>query len=539
MIFFYNQGRLYRVKLLGMDKWENRIIQHRFFLLFAVVYVVIYLINLTLLPIFNDESIYLDWGWSHTHTPGHLYDALLDAKQPLMIWIFGIFENFFDDPLFAGRFASVLIGLTTAFGIYTLAKKLFNKQTAIVAILLYAIIPIFTFYNRQALLEAAVACCGIWSSIALLNIIRHPSTKNSIILGTILGIGFFVKSSILLFIVSASLVIGFYIWRERNVDLVKSYFISLATFVCVDFLLFINPIFWQTFSSNSRYAFTLAEIFTFPFNTWGNNLSGFFEIGFIFITPLIFLASIWGVYKMKKDTIKYGQIIFAYFISALLLEVLSAKSQSQRYIVPFLPFLVIPASYFLSSLWKGNIVNKSVVVVSFIIPLVLSLTIIFNPEYYITQVFKVSKYSEVAYIRGQTSGHGINEVMRYIKEHASLSQPTLVVFGFNIGNPESAVDLYSQKSPNVIALHIDSKIFEGIDQYPCMTSKYPVFFVTRNDETLGLDRYFSLEKSFVNPEKTYSVNIYTLKKNCRGNTFVLSDIYQGSINKVIEIKSGY
>ena len=37
------------------------------------VYVLFRLSNLTLLPIFNDEAIYLDWGWRETHSAGNLY----------------------------------------------------------------------------------------------------------------------------------------------------------------------------------------------------------------------------------------------------------------------------------------------------------------------------------------------------------------------------------------------------------------------------------------------------------------------------------
>src|SRR4030042_6801086 len=92
--------------------------------LIFVFYFTFNLLNLTKLPIFNDEAIYLDWAWSYTHTPGHLFDSLLDAKQPLMIWVFAFFENIFADPLIAGRFASVLIGAGTTWGIYLITKQL-------------------------------------------------------------------------------------------------------------------------------------------------------------------------------------------------------------------------------------------------------------------------------------------------------------------------------------------------------------------------------------------------------------------------------
>src|SRR3989344_2830446 len=160
-----------------MNMFEKLFKKDRSILPLLLFYFLLHLINLTLLPIFNDEAIYLDWAWSYTHMPGHLYDSLLDAKQPLMIWVFAFFENFFTDPLYAGRFASVTIGAVTALGIYKITKQQVNKHAAIIATLLYSIIPIFVFYNRQALMEAAIACIGIWSFHALLKLLDKPTAK--------------------------------------------------------------------------------------------------------------------------------------------------------------------------------------------------------------------------------------------------------------------------------------------------------------------------------------------------------------------------
>ncbi len=518
--------------------WKEKIVRYRLILILVLVYSSIHLTNLTLLPIFNDEAIYLDWGWAHTHMPGHLYDALLDAKQPLMIWVFGIFERFFSDPLFAGRFASVLIGFVTLLGIYSITKKILNEKTAFLAAMPYSVIPIFVFYNRQALLEPAIACVGVWSFNALLNLFRQPSARNGIILGLILGTGFFIKSSSLIFFASSSILMLFYIFKKRRVELVKPYFISLATFIAVNFLLLINPTFWQTFPSNSRYSYTPAELFTFPFSTWMNNLIGFFEIGIVFITPFIFLAGLMGIFMMARDKRQNTQVFLAFFILALLLEIILTKGQNQRYLVAFLSFLVIPASYVLNILWKDNIWKRSIVIISLFVPLALSITLIFNPEYYVLQLYKISKYSEVGYIYGQTSGYGIRETMEYIKEHSPTSKLTMVLFGLNIGNPESAVDLYSQRNPQLFGLHIDSKFFPGIEQYECMASKYPAFFVTRDNQLIGMERYFLEEVVFPNPNgNNYSVRIYTLKKNCNGKTLSLSDTYQNSIDRILQLRS--
>ncbi len=520
-----------------MSFWNKIIILHKELISISFLYLLLHLANLNLLPIFNDESIYIDWAWSHTHMAGHLYDSLLDAKPPLMIWIFGFFASIFPDSLYAGRFTSVLFGLLTLLGIFKLGIKIVNKEAALIASLLFAITPLFVFYNRQALLEAGIAFVGVWSCIALINVLHKPNVKNSILLGSILGIGFFIKSSALLFVVAATLIILGYTIKEKKINRVTAYAVAALTFFCVDFLLFINPLFWQTFHTNNRYAYTLGELLTFPIEAWIKNLFGFFEIGFVFLTPLTFLAGLVGLYLLSKKKLKYSLAFSIFFLSALLLQIISGKSQSLRYIVSLLPFLVIPAGYVLYLLWVGTYWKKVIVLFSAIIPFVITILLIFYPEEYISQTAKVSHFADTTHIQGQTSGHGIYEAMEFLKTD-SKNEVALVLFGFTIGNPESAINVYSQRTHNLAPLHIDSKMFTGIDSFKCLTSKYPAYFVTRHDQLLGMERFFTLEKTFPNPDQNYSIRIYTLKKSCQGTTASLSDIYEPSIQKIFQMKNG-
>ncbi len=505
------------------------------YMLVVALYLCLNLTNLTLLPIFNDEAIYLDWSWFSIHVPRRLYDPLLDAKQPLMIWIFGVVGQFFEDPLFAGRFVSVLIGCFTLLGVYTLTRRVFDRHTALFASLLYAITPIFVFYNRQALMESAIACVGIWSGIALLTLLRHPTTQNGIRLGIIWGVGFFIKSTTLVFLFASLLVVAWYYIHKKQTNISKPYLISFATAVGVCSLLLINPVFWQTFSSNNRYVYSLNEMFSLPLVSWVNHLVGFFGIGFIFITPVAFVVALIGIYRLRKGNADY-KFVLLYFVTALILEIVSVKSQSQRYLVAFLPFLMMPAAYVLAQLWKKTLFNKWIVCVTFLVSVLVSLLLIVNPAAYITTMSKVSQYAPKEYLFGQTAGYGINESLFYINQHASANQQTLVMFGLGTGNPENAIDLYSYRKPQLIPLHIDATLFPGLNEYSCLTSRYPLFIVTRDRQLLGLERYVSLVESFPNLDTSYAIRIYTLKKNCNGKTLILSDIYESAIRKVIEMK---
>src|SRR3989344_8137335 len=80
------------------------------------------IINLKGIPIFTDEAIYIRWAQIGLNDPAHRYISLTDGKQPLFTWLIYPFLGVFQDPLFAGRFVSVLSGVFAVIGIYLLSK---------------------------------------------------------------------------------------------------------------------------------------------------------------------------------------------------------------------------------------------------------------------------------------------------------------------------------------------------------------------------------------------------------------------------------
>lgn len=514
----------------------NKFKKQKYLLTILLIYFVSHLINLTKIPIYNDESIYLDWAWFHTHAPGHLYDAMLDAKQPLMIWIFGISERIFPDPLFAGRFVSVVFGALTLTGIYFIAKKLFSDKAAIFASITFMTIPFFIFFNRQALLEAGVACAAIWSFYALLNFIEKPSNKTAIILGVVLGLGFFIKTTVIIYIIISLIIIIWILVKQKSKveDLIKFLGIIVGSIIAVTALVLINPTFWEQLSTNSRYSLTIKELLGFPISIWLRNLIGFFEMGFVFITPLIFIASICGLFLIAKVKSLPNKIFIAFFLMALIFEILVTRSQATRYLMSFLPFLSISAGYVFYLLWNKKIIGKGIVIFCLTSSIVLSVFLIIDPKNYILKMAKLTKYSDTGYINGQTSGTGVNQVIDYIYSNSSKTTPNMVFISLNIGNPESAMNLYTFKSKNLISLHMDSSFFPGLDQYECITSDIPVFYVTRDQQQGGMNRFFELTKSF--PNNNYSLNIYALKKNCKGNALKIDQLYKPSVDAALELK---
>src|SRR3989338_10694050 len=103
---------------------------------------VLRLYNLTILPVFADEAIYIRWSQIMSAEPTLRFLPLSDGKQPLFMWILMFVVKRISDPLFAGRILSVLSGLGTMIGLFLLTFYLFkSKKAALVSTLAWAISP--------------------------------------------------------------------------------------------------------------------------------------------------------------------------------------------------------------------------------------------------------------------------------------------------------------------------------------------------------------------------------------------------------------
>lgn len=69
----------------------------------VIVYLALTLTNLTKLPIFVDEALYLRWAQIAWHDASWRFISLTDGKQPLYVWTVIPFMKVISDPLLAGR----------------------------------------------------------------------------------------------------------------------------------------------------------------------------------------------------------------------------------------------------------------------------------------------------------------------------------------------------------------------------------------------------------------------------------------------------
>lgn len=472
------------------------------FILFVLIYLATRLTNLTLLPIFSDEANYLDWGWRGIHgTPFH---ALYDAKQPFLMWLFGFGEIIFSDPLWGARFISTLTGLLSLTAIYKIGRRLFDPKVTHVALLLYIFIPFFIFFDRQALMESSLVAVNLWTFYFLHQFFTLKKLKTGLIIGSLLGLGFFIKTSAAIFLVSFILtVISYRSWKLLN------YLIfALIAFTLVNLPLFFQPLFWSTLGRNSQYSFTLAEILHFPIANWLSNLFTNSQILILNLTPLVLLFIILGFIKYRPSKLFYLWLLIPLAIFSLSSR--TAGYLSFRYLTPFIPLLIFPAAQYLChrSLWLS--------IATLSLPIISSLFLIFSPINYFQIKSHLTSHSYISdYVTGFDTGYQVNAI-RHTLDNLTQNQPAYIAMAIHAFNPEAALLTYYRKSSTSTPIFFDSTVFgpEFISQYDCVITDRPLFFVAKLNDTAGLEKYLTKITTVTNSQNHDFSTIYTLKTNC-------------------------
>lgn len=484
----------------------------------AAFYLLTRLVFLTKLPIFNDEAIYLDWANRIIRGIVSPFYSLYDGTQPGLLWIFGVFTKVFPDPLAAGRFVSALFGLASMLGLYKLSERFVNQEVAKLSVLLYIVTPLFVFYDRQALMESAIASVGIWSVYFLVRFLESFNPKFMVFSGILLGTGFFIKSSAAIFLIPLSIIgfISFFRKTKRRKDLLSGGLVFAALF-----LLVISPLFFQEqakiiFSGSNRYVMTLGELVRFPLTTWTQSFRSALEIFTWHIFPTTLLLAIFGVFiffKKKKDfSLSLFLLWFLLSTSAVLII---AKHVQSRYLVAFTPLIILPAAIGIFSVPKK--LRQAVVIGAVILPLAASLILIFKPDYYLKTLSKVTTTSDVqAYVYGYPSGYGIKETRTFLENEAKI-RPILVGVRLDSGNPESAMFTYygPGRDSRIRSIYFDRRILKIPPELEDIQLPVPLYFVSRDENLAGLNEYLVEVARFYKPDKVHFIGVYTLKKQER------------------------
>lgn len=411
--------------------------------LFALIsFFILRLANLTAIPVFVDEAIYIRWSQIMRAESTLRFLPLSDGKQPLFMWITMPFLKFFSDPLLAGRLVSVLAGASSLVAVSLLTYLLTNKKsTAALSALIYAILPYTVFFDRMALVDSLLASFGLWSLVFGILMVKTLRLDTAMLLGFSIGFGLLTKSPAIFFYSHLPVIFLFFHQKINKKSILKVaglaivvLFISQAMYN----ILRLGPNFHLVNSRNQDYLFSFSEVITHPLNPLIRNLKESFSWAFLMVTPFLLWLAIPAFIKSRKNAI----FLLTIFFLPLIAQASVAKVYTTRYVL-FCIVILVP----LFAIGLSKVKNKFLILISLLPPLILSVWQIVSP----TKAW-LPKETKYGYFQEWTAGWGQKEVGEYLISLGNNGQKIVVVTEGFFGSLPDGLQIYTQKYPNITVI---------------------------------------------------------------------------------------
>ncbi len=417
------------------------------------------LYNLTILPVFVDEAIYIRWSQVMKAESTLRFLPLSDGKQPLFMWVVIPFLKIFQDPLFAGRFTSIMAGFGTFIGVYLLSYLLFkSKKAALVSSLIYALSPFSFFFDRLSLVDSMLSMFGIWTFIFSYLAITRLRLDFAMLAGFVLGGAWLTKSPALFFVLMLPTLWIFANWKKdfkNNFSvLLKTISLSLVT-VIIGYAMYnilrLGPNFNLVASRNLDYVWPLSRLFTSPLDPFRPFLDRSFEwIRMMGPWALIPLWIIGYLVNWKKNW-KTLFVLTIWFLGPILVQSEFAKVLTARYIFFSIPYLIILAGSAFIEKRKYRTPMLAVILGLFVAQAVIfDYRLLVSPE-----KANLPNSERTGYLEEWTAGTGIRQVADYLKSQISnLKSGEKIVVGTEgyFGTLPDGLQMYLNDTPSITVI---------------------------------------------------------------------------------------
>ncbi len=466
-------------------KYKKEII---FGLLLSLSYLIIRLINLTIIPIFVDEAIYLHWARVANNDASWRFISLTDGKQPLFIWLTMVFLRLFNDPLFAGRFVSILSGLGTMLGLFLLGWQLFGKKwVGFLAAALYLFYPFALVYDRMALMDGMVGMFAVWALLFEVLLVRTLRLDVALILGMIIGGSILTKSTgfFNLYLLPFSLLL--FPWQDKKRFKKLFLWLGLILIVVIEAqviysVLRLSPFFHMIAQKNNTFIYPFIEWKEHPWRFLIGNLIGLWDWFITYFSWPIFGLVILSLVSFRRY-FKEKILLLAWFGAPFFALALFGKVLYPRFIFFMSLFILLLAALGFYKLFR--ILKKpfffAVIGLLFIFPwLRVDWQLLTNP--FLADIHKAEKGQ---YLNDWPAGGGINETVAFFNQEAKEEKIYVITEG-TFGLLPYGLELYLYKNPNIEIQGIWPLPKEFPDEILEKTKERPTYFVFNQTQIVPL-----------------------------------------------------
>jgi len=416
------------------------------FIALFVFYAVTRLTNLTGLPIFTDEAIYIRWSQIGMRDANWRFISLTDGKQPMFTWVMMILLKLFDsaDPLFIGRLTSVIAGALSLVGLWVLSKEIFrDKRIAWLSAVIYIILPFTAWYDRVALYDSMASMFGIWSLYLGIRLVKHIRLDTALLLGMVLGCGMLNKSSgfLTLYFMPATLLLFDWSDKKRWKKIFRWAVLLGAAAILSQIIysvLRLSPFFHMVAQKDNVFVFTISEWFNQPFRFLAGNLRGMFDWMRHYMTLPLFIAAFIPVFTRWEKS-KERWLMYIWWALPYVALANFAKILYPRYILFMVAPLIVMASYTIVSLWdknKNSLIRFLILCVCLLPSIYSTSFIVFNPK-----EAPIPPADRGQFIEDWPAGGGVKEVVTYLDAEASHQKIHVFTEG-TFGLMPYAIEIY-------------------------------------------------------------------------------------------------
>jgi 4-amino-4-deoxy-L-arabinose transferase-like glycosyltransferase len=418
-------------------------------LLIAVFYLVTHLYKLVLLPVFADESIYIRWSqlmidnWKQ-----YAFFPLNDGKTPLQMWLLVPLLQIGKDPLWTARLLSVLAGLAQIFVSGAIVKALGGRRMTVwLSMILTAILPMWYFHHRMALIDALLTLwlsLSIWGTIKLVTSAKMQRIRWAVATGLFFGLALLTKLPAILFIPAFPL-FSFLTKPKNATELFKRWsFISLSVVLGLGMfvLLKIHPAFGQLFSRGGDFLHPWQYIFLHGgWMSTVHNIPSYLRYATQYLTLPVLVLIGFGLFAPDPKRRQQMHVLFWSGLAFAAPIVLMGKVVYPRYFMPISIFATVITALAIETivinyvqkpglLWKKSL---AALATALLLSNIAGQSITFMAAAVTDPAaLPFVRVDREQYLGEWSSGHGITQTVELIKQqsqHGTIAVATEGSFG--------------------------------------------------------------------------------------------------------------
>ncbi len=270
---------------------------------------------------------------------------------PLYVWLTAGLFHAAGISEFTARFFSAVFGALTLFVLYSLGKKIENKEVGFIAALIFALNPFVSFFARQGQFDTTLVFFLSLAALLFVSFIERPTSLHAIGAGVAIGLGLMTKAFVAGWIMIALLVWPFVINKHREGTFWKAFSLVVlaAALVAVPWHAYMTVVHGN---GNPLFFVHITGLMTRAVSGYEGNAKPtevLYYLNQLFVLfPAAVLWFFYGVWNTVRE--RQGKWIFLLLWFGVYFIILSGvRSKLAFYILPALPPLALIAA---KEIWR-------------------------------------------------------------------------------------------------------------------------------------------------------------------------------------------